>query len=759
MFSTPFRIEMEDPFDLDETINVDAEEKSADEEKGEKKFFLFEEQQKFVCLVCYPTFQANQSTKLWSKSGRGFRGVFSLSTPARCREDHLAEHRRDEQARVKSSSGEQSSEPSQKQRRLEDYLPRKTSETDFALLWLLLGSAKRKMRNEHVRRHMGAIMRSSNVLSEQALSQAIKLLAQKTREGILQAAKNKSVLLAIDGGTILRRSFLNVCVAFTDVLLNERRVCFWKTFKADRLTSAFVREKLLEVRGELLEKQVHPIGCCSDSARAMVKAVETLAYDEGAEDQRDDTASTDSDDEGNQNEQEENLDKVFEGAIDANDTSFFHHIRCWVHTLQLLLGDMVKKCELVSAAVAACVRVVNLLQRRENASLLKKICEEKRLKTRPLHSPAVTRWNSFIRAMQSIVELEEVVNFILKGNDAVAPKEMYAMRVTLMILTPICIWTDKLQGNNATMIDGHNALISIEEDLGYLLKVNFPTDRMKNEISQLVAALRSAIQKRRTFFNNQFFKLNNFFDPKQTETDMTNEEVAAEIEQYYVDRAKAKEIDRSKIQSALSEFELRTAEEAKMSLDKYWFEQGSRALRFPHTTTFVKDLTDNVLMSEAVVERSFFVQKERFSSKRNRLSPESLNDELMILFNQPPQEKTAKKREVHLTNEEWKALVLTLAEPTVEIGMRTRIQQKHQDAANLKVLDRVRVWFEGEKPGWWNGTIVGKAEDKIAAFHILYDSSKVLQKGKKEGGTVEIHLFQPTGPDNRWERLVDEEKE
>ena len=48
--------------------------------------------------------------------------------------------------------------------------------------------------------------------------------------------KGKTVFLAIDAGTLLRKCFLNVCVAV------ERRVFFWKSFLSRRMTSDFIKK-------------------------------------------------------------------------------------------------------------------------------------------------------------------------------------------------------------------------------------------------------------------------------------------------------------------------------------------------------------------------------------------------------------------------------------------------------------------------------------------------------------------------------------
>ena len=137
-------------------------------------------------------------------------------------------------------------------------------------------------------------------------------------------------------------------------------------------------------------------------------------------------------------DEDKTLFEIFMNNDFGDDGAFFFHIRCWAHTLQLLFGDCQKMNEHIATAFAAAQRLVPLLLKKQTALTLKTLQKNRGLIPRILHTPAVTRWNSFLKSMYQIVQLEEFVNTALPKGDAdcvaVRPAEMYAMKVCLAVV-------------------------------------------------------------------------------------------------------------------------------------------------------------------------------------------------------------------------------------------------------------------------------------------------------------------------------------
>ena len=98
-----------------------------------------------------------------------------------------------------------------------------------------------------------------------------------------------SVLLAIDGGTVLRRSYLNFCVA------GKGAVFFLKTVGVKKLDAATIQHHVTVSRDELFAAGSYCVGVVSDNASAMVKATRDIQEEmaDELEEDEDDVAPVD----------------------------------------------------------------------------------------------------------------------------------------------------------------------------------------------------------------------------------------------------------------------------------------------------------------------------------------------------------------------------------------------------------------------------------------------------------------------------------
>lgn len=78
-------------------------------------------------------------------------------------------------------------------------------------------------------------------------------------------------------------------------------------------------------------------------------------------------------------------------------------LACFDHTLHLTVADGVKESQCVSAAVAKCCKISSMLH---TSSLFHHAFEEKFGKKKSIPAAVVTRWNSTLRQIKSIISLD-----------------------------------------------------------------------------------------------------------------------------------------------------------------------------------------------------------------------------------------------------------------------------------------------------------------------------------------------------------------
>ena len=352
-----------------------------------------------VCKQCYATFAAREDEAVFVKVGRGFKGVLSENATAQSIQQHLNSNHR-----PKASTG-CVAQGTMRQTTLDHWFHADSAD-DVALLWTVLGASYRLVEHPHVKKMMGQMFRGANCDTREKMRRQIAATSTKLKASILETMKGKTGFLAIDAGTLLRKCFLNVCVAV------ERRVFFWKSFLGRRMTSDFIKKVIEEVVSELAQNETFVVGVVSDSASNMVAACRALKYDECESTSQPDSECGDAEEvEVDDCDGDDEADATAEDNLVADETvaeaiegihRFINHQRCWAHCFQLLPGDAAKKSKIIRDALDAVARLAPLLQSRCVSERLHDVARQRNIEVRAIHTPCVTRWNSYIKSMVTI---------------------------------------------------------------------------------------------------------------------------------------------------------------------------------------------------------------------------------------------------------------------------------------------------------------------------------------------------------------------
>lgn len=653
----------------------------------------------FVCRKCYPTLSSGafDQGKL-VPLGRGFQGVFKAQNGQPAMSRHRKMHFEKSSPKV--------NEP--RQTTLEEFTSRdETKKSDVAQLFSVLNLSFRCVENPVVRKALGPLLRSSGVApNRKAVREVILCEAKNARRELVSRMRRCSVSLALDGGTIRRRTFINFTVGFAG------SVHFWRTVKVASTKSSVIMALIAKEIEELAADEVYVISIVSDNAANMQCALKGLKEDSNSDD------DSDTDDE----QTEATAADIPLNALEADVRSFprfLLFVRCWAHTFQLVMNDVFKKSTLIAQAFECVSRIVPILQRRACRTQLAAILAAKGSTLRTLVTPCVTRWNSYVRCMASLVDIVDSVNLAIpKDESPISENEKYAIQIALIVLIPITWATDEVQGDDVDVLGAMAALSRASEHLKFPETVNFESARVRNDARDAIGVATKALASRSEWLRNDVVKITESLDPQGTNQPFDSQRLVSEIQQYYVDRGI--EIDVAAIGNALVEFQLRSEADKKIPMKEYW---SRRSVQFPAVSHFVRE-TLQLLQTEASVERTFMRQDRIFAPERWRMDDEILNAQMFLAgaadSTTPQRPKTANI--MNLTK--WREYVVTLCEPIASEGMRTRKVAKHELGMSLKIGQRVRVAWENEAGEMQNyfGTIVAKSG--VASYSVVYDGLK-----------------------------------
>ena len=532
--------------------------------------------------------------------------------------------------------------------------------------------------------------------NRRALSGLLVSEAALLRTSILSRAKGQSGVLMIDGGTVCHRTFLNITLSL------PCGVFFWRSHPVARLDALTVGKIVSDTLEELRKSFVWVLAVVSDNASAMVSACNFECSDDD----------------------EDELDMFVAEEIEFNEEpgEFVSHVRCWAHTLQLLYSDMVAANKHIATAFENTALIVIELKKRKVAQNLAHILKATGSRITTIHVPSVTRWNSHLRAMLRIIEIAPQVAQVLEGglNDDV----LYAMKIAATVLLPVAWATDQVQSDHCTVVDALKHLSTVTDHMEWLKSIAFE-QRTKRHVTVATDDLLTAVKARtKKNFTNKFTQLIDFFDGS-TKEKMEYNSVAADIEQYYLDRGTAP--DTKAIAKSLAQFKIRATENKKST---YW---DDKLVTDSWVVEFLLDIK-NALVTEASVERSFMLQSKLFRPERTRLTTETMNALMFMKGNTRNfTSRTAAPRSHTLPLDEWKILATTLCTPTANRPTR----RTSTDASMIRFCSKIEVAFnEDGEQNWYVGTVTGGSGDD---FTIVYETDP-----------LKIEAFKPLTVDTDW---------
>ena len=222
-----------------------------------------------------------------------------------------------------------------------------------------------------------------------------------------------------------------------------------------------------------------------------------------------------------------------------------------------------------------------------------------------IHVPSVTRWNSHLRAMLRIVAIAPQVAQVLEGG--LDEDVLYCMKIAATVLLPVAWCTDQVQSDTCTVVSALKHLNEVIGNINWLKTIAFET-KTKRHIATAADDLLSAIKARtKKNFTNRFTELIDFFDAS-TKDKMDYASVAADVQQYYIDRGV--EPQTKDINASLSRYRIRS-NDSKTS--GYW---EGKSITDSWIYNFLQDI-NRVLVTEASVERSFMLQSKLFRPERS----------------------------------------------------------------------------------------------------------------------------------------------
>jgi hypothetical protein len=618
---------------------------------------------------------------LETRVGRGYKGVFArddIGARNRHNQGHLDEDKQSETAAATTAKA---------RRLIQTTLDKKLDRRDVACLLathrLAFNAASDPLMQKFIKAATG-----ETTVSRQSAQLWTKTTATELRLRLIDRLKQGDTIttaaLAIDGGTINRQVFLNFTIA------KNSEVFFWRTVVMKQLTALAIGDAVEAQIAELSNKGIIIIAVVSDNATAMVRAIDDLRYDN----------VFDKDTDGEDIPLAEvlgNADRVAQAIPDFPKSSrFCLHIRCWAHSLQLIFGDSQKHCAVIRAAFETVTKVVPLLQQRENRTRFREHLAAEGKKFRTLFTPAVTRWNSYIKAMWRLLECQTSLNAVIPN--LVSNEDLFNMQVTVIALLPICWATESVEKDDCTVLTARVELALQESNLDYVLALPFKTREVEQAVHGAVEAVKKSLKARRAKnFTTDLTRLVDWLDPgtasivlKEDGTELVWEEVQEEIEKYWSDRGVVEDI-KDRIQATLAKFAVLGADERREDIRTFWTR---RQPNWPHVGGFALALLD-LLASEASVERSFMLQTLLVSPQRTQLNEESMNDQLFLLANRRLRDSVAAKKQttrISIADKiQWRSLSQDLQPPCRDPAMRTRMAAKQDLARCLKPGQRIQV--------------------------------------------------------------------
>ena len=600
-----------------------------------------------VCKLCYPKFGGTKDQH-WKRHSKSIRGVIRV-------ENFSAKQRHSLKHAVAKAKPRQNST----QMKITSFSKLKAE--DVAAWICCVGLSYNAIQNQLSQRILSHSFQLAGVAANaKGAKCAVTQTASKLRAELLGLMRHSAVLIAIDGGTVLSKTFLNVTLCW------NKQSFFWKSIGATQLTADFISRAVGTVVDELVAAKVFPIGCVSDNATAMIAAIRMRGEEE--------SSSEDSGGEPDADPEDVLGIHVPEGVGGGR---FFRHVRCWAHGYQLYLGDLGKSVPLIQTAFEAVQRICKVIRKRAMRAKLSAAAEGLGIRIRRIRLPCVTRWNSVVKALVDVSALAPAINAVVEDCNKVTEAEAYAITVAVLVCVPVAWCTDAVQGDSITAESAAAIMTKLLLNFESLTSARYATIQMREDVGRAVRKARELLTNRALNFSNDFVQLLDFFDPMTPDDSLDVDKVCEFIRAYWSDRGNPPPIN--SVEEALATYLARTPDEKP----DFW---KTRHMKYPLITKFI-EVVSNAAITEASVERSFLLQTRRFRFDRNRLSLSTLNDEMFVANVYPKLRGTSVHKPVTTANimkeDEWKSAMDNLSRPIAQQA-QTQMVTRHAAALSLQ---------------------------------------------------------------------------
>ena len=593
------------------------------------------------------------------------------------------------------------------------------------------------------------------------------IFAAATQKAVAMKVRGQVCFLLLDGATILSKGLLNIAVGVTRPSGDGCDVYFLRTVNvrngAAKTLSPIVKELITEIKEVMGGASV--IAVVTDNASNMGLTVKYLVDpSEGTMDADNGSESDEGSEDGVDADAE-----VVEVAMELEDLpDGIIHIRCFAHTFQLVISDLARHDPLIKKAFATTTRIVHLCQCKETKFDLDAVIKESGDVKFALKQPAVTRWNSLVRAMVLVEAHFDDINTVLEKKKlrALTPSERVGMRHAIVVLTPLAWATNTVQADTCSSLDSLRLFLRTRDTLVALVEqVKKEKDRLEgseNGVKPLLTSLGNALRslsKREAYFFNPLVDMLRALQPgdgvRAADTDGLHELMRALIG--FVRQAGLNGNDETFIENLLAE--LRRFSIRPFGLPDDWWDLSSTMDAYPHLQYVYRRLSQFV-MTEAFVERSFGVQKRYMTKYRNKMCILTAEQWVAVAMNYPrlflaPRATVHRHRHEDLTVVQFEALmarILDTGAPAIANAPRKR-QEARAHKADLKPSCLISVCLaddiDPKKTLWHRALIKMKIPDPSGASNECW-SVMWLDAEKDEQDGVFYPFTGPGGEADEW---------
>jgi hypothetical protein len=210
------------------------------------------------------------------------------------------------------------------------------------------------------------------------------------------------------------------------------------------------------------------------------------------------------------------------------------HIPCHSHVINLEMTDAFKH-RVVKAAVACGHRVADFMRKKTRKHFIH-ACAVTGAK-RKIVLPTEVRWNSMIRCLVSVLALFTEVNlaFTAAKMEGISEYEKYTITIAVIVLSPLCWASDRVQGDQCTVMDVVRVHRNTKVDLECLrLVAERLNPEPKTDLLSTIDHVFASLAAREKLISNKVVEVIDFFDPSTPTPESAIENIVSFMEHFYI---------------------------------------------------------------------------------------------------------------------------------------------------------------------------------------------------------------------------------